>query len=135
MEKIVKPGERIANVTLDGSECAVTFSSGFNVFELKNESDSDISMALESGAAAGDDGVITVPSGESFNYIHMRNVSTVYLTGTGTAAVIAKNTAVSCFSRAAKGGENAEITAANIDLAADQTAEKNIVENFEEASV
>lgn len=96
----VKNGERIATINLDGTECAVKFSSKFTVFEVKNNGTAAVVMAIESGKASGEDGAVTIPSGESFCYPHMRNVDTVYLTGSGKCIVIAKNTAEQSFKSA-----------------------------------
>lgn len=116
MEKTVSKNERITTLTLDGTECAVIFFKGFNAFEVKNNSPGDILMSIESGKHAGDDGTVTIPAGETFNYIHMRNIKCCYLTGTGEAVVAAKDTAEHSFSRRAKGGENGGIFSGAIVL-------------------
>lgn len=116
MEKNVSKNERVTTLTLDGTECAVTFFKGFNIFEVKNNSSGDILLALESGSLAGDDGTVIIPAGESFNYIHMRHTNTCYLTGTGEVIVAAKDTAEHSFSRKPKGGENSGIVSGDLTL-------------------
>ena len=60
---------------------------------------------LKSGAAKGDDGVITIGDGETFNYMHMMGLDTVYITGSGAVAVAAKNEAAANFKAVRRGGE------------------------------
>ncbi len=104
MEKIVKSGERVTHVTLDGTECAVRFSAEYRVFYVKSEG-SEVLVSLRSGAVRGDDGTLICPSGGSVGYPHMRHVNTVYLTGTGDVTVFAGNEADAApFKSAAQGG-------------------------------
>lgn len=103
MEKIVSPGERVTTFTLDGTECAVKFASKYRVFCVK--SDSDVTVSLASGKSAGDDGVMVCKAGESIMYPHMRQLDTVYITGSGNVTVYAGNEAVNPFKGDAKGGE------------------------------
>lgn len=98
MEKIVKNGERFATVQLDGTECAVIFESEYRGFEIKNKSEGDVIISLEQGVSEGD-GVVVIGSGESLNYMHYRSLDTVYLTGTGSVIVAAKNDGTPVFQR------------------------------------
>ena len=111
MEKIVESGERITTIVLDGTECAVKFASKYRVFCVK--SDSDVTVSLASGKSAGDDGVMVCKAGESIMYPHMRQLDTVYITGSGNVTVYAGNEAVNPFKGGQKGGVkenyNAEI--------------------------
>lgn len=116
MEKNVSKNERITTVILDGTECAVTFFKGFNVFEVRNNSSGEVLMSLESGKHSGEDGTVTIASGEIVNYIHMRYIKTCYLTGTGEVTVAAKDVPERSFSGKAKGGDNGVISGIlNID--------------------
>ncbi|MCC8042641.1 MAG: hypothetical protein LIO69_03915 [Oscillospiraceae bacterium] len=105
MVKTVSSGERITTVTLEGDECEVILSRGFNVFEISNQSDGDMLMSLQSGAAEGDDGAITVAQGKAFTYKHMRNLDRLYLTGTGAVVVVAANDTNNPFNRGSEGGD------------------------------
>lgn len=103
MEKTVKSGERIAAVALDGSECAVKFSSKYTGFEIKNNSGGDVIVSLEKGRSNGD-GVVTLGNGDVLNYMHGRKLDTVYLTGSGSVTVAAKNDGDPVFPVKGKGG-------------------------------
>lgn len=105
MEKIVTKGKHITSVELDGTECAVVFSSKFKAFEIKNNSSKEVIVSLEQGVSDGD-GVIVLGSGESLNYIHPRYYmsDTIYLTGTGNVLVAAKNDGTLVFPVKRKGG-------------------------------
>ena len=109
MKKIVSSGKRMTTVNLDGTECEVVFSSSYNVFSVKAEN--TVTMALESGKSEGDDGVITVPAGESRMYPHMRGLKSVFITGSGKVEVFASNEAVNPFKSAPvnNGGYNANL--------------------------
>ena len=80
MVKEVKGCNRVIEITLDGTECAVKFDAKYNGFDIRNKSGKDITVSLKSGAAKGDDGVITIGDGETFNYMHMMGLDTVYIT-------------------------------------------------------
>jgi hypothetical protein len=103
MVKEVKGCNRVIEITLDGTECAVKFDAKYNGFDIRNKSGKDITVSLKSGAAKGDDGVITIGDGETFNYMHMMGLDTVYITGSGAVAVAAKNEAAANF-KAVRGG-------------------------------
>ena len=103
MIKEVKGCNRVIEITLDGTECAVKFDAKYNGFDIRNKSGKDITVSLKSGAAKGDDGVITIGDGETFNYMHMMGLDTVYITGSGAVAVAAKNEAAANF-KAVRGG-------------------------------
>ena len=106
MVKIVEKGCRDCTVTLDGSECAVTFPTDYRVFSVMNMSDRDIVMSIESGRAAEDDGVRIVEAGGCGMLAHMRSdINTVYIRGTGKVQISAGNEAVIPFKVAAKGGD------------------------------
>lgn len=104
MVKEVKGCNRVIEITLDGTECAVKFDAKYNGFDIRNKSGKDITVSLKSGAAKGDDGVITIGDGETFNYMHMMGLDTVYITGSGAVAVAAKNEAAANFKAVQKGG-------------------------------
>lgn len=110
MIKEVKGCNRVIEITLDGSECAVKFDAKYNGFDIRNKSGKDITVSLKSGAAKGDDGVITIGDGETFNYMHMMGLDTVYITGSGAVAVAAKNEAAANFKAVRRGGETVDIT-------------------------
>lgn len=104
MIKEVKGCNRVIEITLDGTECAVKFDAKYNGFDIRNKSGKDITVSLKSGAAKGDDGVITIGDGETFNYMHMMGLDTVYITGSGAVAVAAKNEAAANFKVVRRGG-------------------------------
>nr|DAV92541.1 MAG TPA: Concanavalin A-like lectin/glucanase superfamily protein [Caudoviricetes sp.] len=104
MVKEVKCCNRVIEITLDGTECAVKFDAKYNGFDIRNKSGKDITVSLKSGAAKGDDGVITIGDGETFNYMHMMGLDTVYITGSGAVAVAAKNEAAANFKAVRRGG-------------------------------
>ena len=108
MEKrTVTAGMRNATVELDGAERAVKFSDNYRCFEVMNDSDDDVYMSIYQGKKAGDDGVITVHPGMSATIAHMRtDIDTVYVTGSGTVQVAAKDTAAPVFKVRSRGGEN-----------------------------
>ena len=118
MIKEVKGCNRVIEITLDGSECAVKFDAKYNGFDIRNKSGKDITVSLKSGAAKGDDGVITIGDGETFNYMHMMGLDTVYITGSGAVAVAAKNEAAANFKAVQKGGgEITEVTPGSLGYA------------------
>ena len=111
MVKEVKGCNRVIEITLDGTECTVKFDAKYNGFDIRNKSGKDITVSLKSGAAKGDDGVITIGDGETFNYMHMMGLDTVYITGSGAVAVAAKNEAAANFKAVRRGGgEITEVT-------------------------
>lgn len=111
MVKEVKGCNRVIELTLDGTECTVKFDAKYNGFDIRNKSGKDITVSLKSGAAKGDDGVITIGDGETFNYMHMMGLDTVYITGSGAVAVAAKNEAAANFKAVRRGGgEITEVT-------------------------
>ena len=114
MVKEVKGCNRVIEITLDGTECAVKFDAKYNGFDIRNKSGNDITVSLKSGAAKGDDGVITIGDGETFNYMHMMGLDTVYITGSGAVAVAAKNEAAANFKAVRRGGETVDITPTSI---------------------
>lgn len=119
MVKEVKGCNRVIEITLDGTECAVKFDAKYNGFDIRNKSGKDITVSLKSGAAKGDDGVITIGDGETFNYMHMMGLDTVYITGSGAVAVAAKNEAAANFKAVQRGGgETVDITPTSLGYAA-----------------
>jgi hypothetical protein len=114
MVKEVKGCNRVIEITLDGTECAVKFDAKYNGFDIRNKSGKDITVSLKSGAAKGDDGVITIGDGETFNYMHMMGLDTVYITGSGAVAVAAKNEAAANFKAVRRGGETVDINPTSI---------------------
>lgn len=119
MVKEVKGCNRVIEITLDGTECAVKFDAKYNGFDIRNKSGKDITVSLKSGAAKGDDGVITIGDGETFNYMHMMGLDTVYITGSGAVAVAAKNEAAANFKAVRRGGGKiTEVTPGSLGYAA-----------------
>lgn len=102
MDYTVSKGERTATVLLDGGERKIVFDSRYNVFSVSAEN--DVLVALESGKAEGDDGVMLCRGGESVMYPHMKNLDSLYITGSGTVRVFASNVAVNPFKKITKGG-------------------------------
>ena len=118
MVKEVKGCNRVIEITLDGTECAVKYDAKYNGFDIRNKSGKDITVSLKSGAAKGDDGVITIGDGETFNYMHMMRLDTVYITGSGAVAVAAKNEAAANFKTVRRGGgEITEVTPESLGYA------------------
>ena len=117
MVKEVKGCNRVIEITLDGTECAVKFDAKYNGFDIRNKSGKDITVSLKSGAAKGDDGVITIGDGETFNYMHMMGLDTVYITGSGAVAVAAKNEAAANYKAVRRGGETVDITPTSLGYA------------------
>lgn len=110
MQKTVTSGMRNTTVTLDGTECAVKFSANYRYFEVANESGGDVTVSVFAGKNQGDDGALTVHSGTSATLAHMRNdISTLYLKGSGTVQIAAKNSGEPVFKSKAKGGENVNL--------------------------
>lgn len=103
MKKIIGGGNRTASITLDGSECEIIFGSKYNVFAVR--SDSEVTVALESGKIKGDDGVMVCPAGGSIMYPHMRQLDKCYITGSGNVQIFASNEAVNPFKGWSKGGD------------------------------
>ncbi len=105
MDYKVKSGEHFATVVLDGTECAVTFSTIYRGFEVKNNSKTDIIISLKKGVSEGD-GTVKIPAGECVNYMHYRPLDTLYLTGTGEIIIAAKNDGVQVFKWISGGGDD-----------------------------
>ena len=103
----VTAGMRNVTVELDGTECPVKFSDNYRCFEVLNDSDDDVTVSIYKGKKAGEDGVITVHAGMAATLAHMRtNINTVYVTGSGTVQVAAKDTAAPVFKVRARGGDD-----------------------------
>ncbi len=105
MEYKVKSGERFATMTLDGTECAVTFSTIYRGFEVKNNSKNDVIISLKKGVSEGD-GTVKIPAGECVNYMHYRPLDTLYITGSGEVIIAAKNDGNQVFKRTSGGGDD-----------------------------
>lgn len=103
MKKAISGGNRTASIVLDGSECEVIFGSRYNVFSVR--SDSEVTVALESGKVKGDDGVMTCPAGGSVMYPHMQQRNKCYITGSGNVQIFASNEVVNPFKKRSKGGD------------------------------
>lgn len=114
MQKTVTAGMRNTTVTLDGTECAVKFSDNYRYFEILNESGGDVTVSVYEGKNAGDDGVMNVHTGTSATLAHMQtNIDTVYVNGSGTVQIAAKNSGEAVFKTGSKGGGSANVTPAN----------------------
>ena len=106
MEKIVTSGEQDCTVELDGTECAVIFSSNYRCFTVQNDTAGDIFISISPNIAAGKDGVRRVASGASSSLAHGRNnADTLYILGTGSVQVAASDSPGNFFKSApAQGG-------------------------------
>lgn len=92
MKKIVSSGEQDCTVNLDGTECAVVFSSNYKCFTVQNDTAEDIYISISPNIAAGNDGVRRVISGASSSLAHGRNnVDTLYILGIGSVQVTASD--------------------------------------------
>ena len=101
---------RVKEITLESGENEIKFDRTYLGFEVKNNSGSDVIMSLIPGRVAGDDGVVTIPNGESYNYLHLEHRDTFYLTGSGSVTVAGTSAPGSNFNLGQKGGETADIT-------------------------
>ena len=92
MKQIVTSGEQDCTVELDGTECAVVFSSNYKCFTVQNETADDIYISISPNITAGKDGVRRVASGASSSLAHGRNnIDTLYILGTGSVQVTASD--------------------------------------------
>lgn len=96
---------RVKEITLEAGENQVKFDRTYLGFEVKNNSGSDVVMSLISGKVSGDDGVVTIPDGESYNYLHLEHRDTFYLTGSGAVTVAGTSSPGSNFNLGKKGGD------------------------------
>lgn len=95
---------RVKEITLESGENEIKFDRTYLGFEVKNNSGSDVIMSLIPGRVAGDDGVVTIPNGESYNYLHLEHRDTFYLTGSGSVTVAGTSAPGSNFNSSQKGG-------------------------------
>lgn len=92
MKQIVTSGEQDCTVQLDGTECAVVFSSNYRCFTVLNDTAGDIYISISPNITAGKDGVRRVASGASSSLAHGRNnIDTLYILGTGSVQVTASD--------------------------------------------
>lgn len=98
---------RVKEITLESGENEIKFDRTYLGFEVKNNSGSDVIMSLIPGRVAGDDGVVTIPNGESYNYLHLEHRDTFYLTGSGSVTVAGTSAPGSNFNLGRKGGDSA----------------------------
>ena len=103
-------GARVKEITLESGENEIKFDRAYLGFEVKNNSGSDVIMSLIPGRVAGDDGVVTIPNGESYNYLHLEHRDTFYLTGSGSVTVAGTSAPGSNFNLGQKGGDGTKIT-------------------------
>lgn len=101
---------RVKEITLESGENEIKFDRTYLGFEVKNNSGSDVIMSLIPGRVVGDDGVVTIPNGESYNYLHLEHRDTFYLTGSGSVTVAGTSAPGSNFNSSQKGGETVDIT-------------------------
>lgn len=101
---------RVKEITLESGENEIKFDRTYLGFEVKNNSGSDVIMSLIPGRVAGDDGVVTIPNGESYNYLHLEHRDTFYLTGSGSVTVAGTSAPGSNFNLGQKGGDGTKIT-------------------------
>ena len=106
MEKIVTSGEQDCTVELDGTECAVVFSSNYKCFTVQNETADDIYISVSPNISAGKDGVRRIGTGASGAIAHGAK-STLYILGSGSVQVTASDSPGNFFkpAPAAGGGE------------------------------
>ena len=106
MEKIVSSGEQDCTVELDGTECAVVFSSNYKCFTVQNETADDIYISVSPNISAGKDGVRRIGTGASGAIAHGAK-STLYILGSGSVQVTASDSPGNFFkpAPAAGGGE------------------------------
>ena len=104
MEKIVESGKRITTITLDGTECKITFKSDYPYFYVTNFSSSDIYASFESGSTADVDGVYTIPAG-STRPLRSDSTDTLYITGSGKVQIEATRVPILGFNGGQRGGE------------------------------
>ena len=88
MEKIVTSGEQDCTVELDGTECAVVFSSNYKCFTVQNETADDIYISVSPNISAGKDGVRRIGAGASGAIAHGAK-NTLYILGSGSVQVTA----------------------------------------------
>lgn len=92
MKKIVSSGENCCTAQLDGTECAVEFSSNYKCFTVQNDTSDDVFVSIKPDIIAGNDGVRRIRSGAASALYHMRNdVNTVYILGTGIVQIVASD--------------------------------------------
>ena len=101
---------RVKEITLESGENEIKFDRTYLGFEVKNNSGSDVVMSLIPGRVAGDNGVVTIPNGESYNYLHLEHRDTFYLTGSGSVTVAGTSAPGSNFNLGQKGGDGMKIT-------------------------
>ncbi|MDY2863170.1 MAG: hypothetical protein SOT68_03125, partial [Oscillospiraceae bacterium] len=106
MEKIVSSGEQDCTVELDGTECAVVFSSNYKCFTVQNETADDIYISVSPNISAGKDGVRRIGAGASGAIAHGAK-NTLYILGSGSVQVTASDSPGNFFkpAPAAGGGE------------------------------
>ena len=101
---------RVREIMLEAGENKIKFDRTYLGFEVKNTSGADVIMSLLPGKVAGDNGVVTIPNGESYNYLHLEHRDTFYLTGSGSVTVVGTSAPGSNFNLGQKGGDGTKIT-------------------------
>lgn len=103
MEEITTNAKEL---TLDGTEVHVHFTSGYPFFWLRNDSGEKVLMSLSPNISEGKDGVISVLAGSSAGTMHgfegTRN--DLYLLGSGTVQIMGTGSAHNPFKSRGKGG-------------------------------
>lgn len=101
MVKVVDKGERICNLSLDGTECSIVFQDDYKYFAVQNNSGSEVNISLSRGFNLGDDGVMSIPNGNSVLFPHMKpNVNQFFAKGSGKIQVFASNEPINPFKSA-----------------------------------
>lgn len=103
MEKIVSSGEQDCTVELDGTECAVVFSSNYKCFTVQNETADDIYISVSPNISAGKDGVRRIGAGASGAIAHGAK-NTLYILGSGSVQVTASDSPGNFFKPAPAAG-------------------------------
>jgi hypothetical protein len=105
---------RNATITLtSGTEATAEFTSKYDYFFVKNDSNSDAYMSISSGITAGADGVFKIPAGGSCGTMHGYPLDKLYLLGEGSVQVCGCGTAESPFKASQRGGGSGAVDSVN----------------------
>ena len=126
MEKIVTSGEQDCTVELDGTECAVVFSSNYKCFTVQNETADDIYISVSPNISAGKDGVRRIGTGASGAIAHGAK-STLYILGSGSVQVTASDSPGNFFKPAPAAGGGGTVDAYTKTESDDKYAQKTDV--------
>lgn len=106
-------GARATTATLNGEVLAVDFEHHYMYYAIRNDGASNIYVSTTNkDAPAGENDVVCVPSGSS--YVHYNGYgenSEIYLSGKGSATIIAQDNGENPFRNAPEGGGGGGISA------------------------